>query len=97
LLADRNLDAARERDRLFTNSRHIGTPLPDAATKISPPTRSFVGVAAGHHAARGGQDVDAHTAQHARNIGLADIDAAAGRETRSMVEITGALSAPYLR
>src|ERR1019366_8968680 len=77
LLADRNLDAARERNRLFTNSRHIETPLPDAAQNLSADAL-LVSVAAGHHAARGGQDVDAHTAQHARNIGLADIHAPAG-------------------
>jgi len=96
LLADRNLDAARERDRLFTNSRHIGTPLPDAAQNLAADAL-LVGVRAGHHAARGGQDVDAHTAS-TRGISVwPDIDAAAG--TRNPLDGGNhrGVVAPYLR
>src|SRR5438105_1753241 len=37
----------------------------------------LVGVPAGHHTARGRQNVNAHTAQHARDVGLTDIYPAA--------------------
>src|SRR5581483_299213 len=37
----------------------------------------LVGVAAGHHTARRGQNINSETSQHARDLGLADIDTAA--------------------
>src|SRR3984893_5381589 len=52
----------------------------------------FVSVAPGHHAARRRQDVDTHAAQHAWNVGLADIHPAArprdtldGRDHRRII------------
>src|SRR5580704_10895498 len=38
----------------------------------------FARLAARHHAARRGEDVDTHASQHARNLAAAHIDAAAG-------------------
>src|ERR1035438_5996437 len=53
------------------------TSLPDTAEDLSAEV-FLVRVAAGHDPTRSGQDVDSHTAQHAGNIGLADIDTAPG-------------------
>jgi small GTP-binding protein len=71
--ADLNFHAARQRNRLLTNSRHIS--LPDAAEDLSSDAL-LMGIPPGHNTARGRQDVDAEAAQHARDLGLADVHAA---------------------
>src|ERR1051326_7516892 len=61
--------------------RRYATPvlraLPDLAEDFAAHA-FFAGLATGHHAARGGEDVDPHPGQHARNLVAADVDAAAG-------------------
>src|SRR5580700_4436994 len=50
---------------------------PDSAQNLAA-QMLFVRIPARHHASRRCQDVDSHPAQHARNIRLADVDAASG-------------------
>jgi hypothetical protein len=52
----------------------------------------------GHHAARRGQNVDSQPAEHSRH-GFFDptYTRQPGRDTRSIVEITGTLPGVYLR
>jgi hypothetical protein len=38
----------------------------------------LLGLAAGHHAARGGEDARAEAAEHRRHVVAAEVDAAAG-------------------
>src|ERR1035441_8555265 len=53
------------------------TSLPDTAENF-PADMFLLRGPAGHDSARGGHDVDPHAAQHARDVGLADIHAAPG-------------------
>src|SRR5579871_177774 len=55
----------------------LEAPLPNLAQQLAADA-FFAGLAAGHHAARRGEDVDSHTAQHAWNLAAAHVNAAAG-------------------
>src|ERR1035441_1195122 len=55
----------------------LNTSLPHPAEDFAAEVL-LVRVPPGHDAARGGKDVDSHAAQHARDIGLADVYPATG-------------------
>ena len=99
LVADRDLDAFRQRNRFISNSRHnlpFAGLLPQLAQHLSAHALLASGMA-GHHSARRGENVDAQPAQNLGNLAAGDVHAAPGRDTRSIREITGTLPGVYLR
>ena len=89
-LADARLDLPRPASSRWSSAS------PDLAEQLAAdllPARFFVA----HHAARRGEDGDAHAREDARDVVVTDVDAAARAETRLMPSMALSRSRPYLR
>src|SRR5690606_22714472 len=72
LLVDRPLDALRQRDRLLGNSWHVCVSLGHDGENLAPQAL-LARLSVRHHAPGGGDDADAKTAQHLRQVILATV------------------------
>ena len=95
-VADGELYALGQRNRLVSNSRHKKLPLPHVAENFS--AHAFLARRpAGHDSARRGQNVDPQASQNARHCFEPTYTRHPGRDTRSIREITGMLPGVYFR
>ena len=90
---DRDVDAARDRDRLLSDARH-GAPLPDLAEDFAADL-ALARLPVGEQAHVRGEDRDAHAAEHARHAVGLRVDAQARARHALQPEIVRRRSLEY--